>query len=454
MNGLPLPPTIAALTRSLVRRDLSVPEALKYQADYLASHVDEFGSIASLHDTNNDIEPRGPLAGVGLAHKDVFDLAGRSPRCGALIAPRELPERSAHAIAKLTGAGASNLAALSMAEFACGATGENEHASDPVNPLDASAAVGGSSSGSAVAVAAGLCYASLGTDTAGSIRIPAATCGLLGLKPTYGAVSTAGVFPLAPSLDCVGIISRSAIDAGMVLAALKAGNDRYVTHHGSIELDLDRRATSPWRVRVSIPSDGIDPDVHAALTTFVESLRRKAHVQEVSIPEVEDLNRCSDTLLCVEAARTHYSRLRHQPDLLGSSVRIVALPGFAIPEAWYAAAHVTRPQALRRFCAAILGDADILLVPALPCGVPDWSLVHTKSPMFDASLLLALIRWMPFVNYLGLPAVVFPVGNDSRQRPVSVQVIARAHMETTLLAFAHSFEREHFGTAGFLAGRH
>ena len=201
----------------------------------------------------------GLLAGVPLAHKDAFDTGLHAPRLGGPRATGE-PRPAASVLRRLAGHGALNLGALAMAEHACGATAENPHAPTLMNPLDSAAAVGGSSSGSAVAVAAGLCPASLGTDTAGSVRMPAATCGLIGLKPTPGRLSAQGVAPLAPTLDTVGVIARDALDAASVFAAaLPAGDEDPGL---PLRLDaLERELARPrdWRIANALHAQGKIP---------------------------------------------------------------------------------------------------------------------------------------------------------------------------------------------------
>ncbi|HYG43627.1 MAG TPA: amidase, partial [Bordetella sp.] len=203
MTPAGLPETIEGLRRLIAGAELNVDEAVSRQRKAFAA--DKGHCAVSLLAASSAADPALPLAGVGLAHKDIYRLPGRVPECGAGHPWPDAPPMAATVIRRLQAAGSSPLAALAMAEHACGATGENPRYPLPINPLDAAAAVGGSSSGSAVAVASGLCYGSLGTDTAGSVRIPAASCGVLGLKPTRDLLPRDGVAPLAPSLDTVGI---------------------------------------------------------------------------------------------------------------------------------------------------------------------------------------------------------------------------------------------------------
>jgi aspartyl-tRNA(Asn)/glutamyl-tRNA(Gln) amidotransferase subunit A len=383
----------------------------------------------------------GPLAGVALAHKDIFTLQGRAPGCGADRGHADASSRAAEVIDQLTRAGAVQLATLMMAPYACGSTAENPCFSERVvNPLAATAAVGGSSSGSAVAVASGLCYGSLGTDTAGSVRIPAATCGVLGLKTTAGLLNTDGVMPLAPSLDTVGLMTRTPDDAAALLRVLAP------------QLDNDSRAiaTEPLRIGARLHVAQIADEVAAALLAFAKSADARAAADD-AIAEHDELTRLTHTLLYVEAARTHGPRM--QRGLLPASAAAVALPGLAVPNAWYAAALAGRASRARAFAARYFSDCDVLLLPALPDVVPEWDQVDTRSPAFQSGKLLALHRFMGFVNYLGFPALVCPIATDSRGLPICVQALARPFHEHALLRFAREATRHQFGEGGFLAAR-
>jgi len=366
-----------------------------------------------------------PLAGIALAHKDIFSLAGRAPGCGVHRGRDDASCAPATVITRLAQAGAAQSATLAMAPLACGATGENANdAQRVVNPVAAAAAVGGSSSGSAVAVAAGLCYASLGTDTAGSVRIPAATCGVLGLKTTAGLLSLEGVMPLAPSLDTVGILARHAGDAAALLRVL-APQLREAKTPGDRGL----------RVGARLCLQGLDTEVADALAAFCS--RAGVHLDDTAageLPEQRELTRLAETLLHVEASRLHRRGLQQQE--LPEGALAVALPGVAIPDAWHSAGKAARAGHARAFAARYFGDKDVLLLPALPAPVPDWDLVDTRSAAFQGRALLGLHRYMGFVNYLGFPALVLPVGRDARGRPICVQILARPLHELTVLHFA------------------
>jgi aspartyl-tRNA(Asn)/glutamyl-tRNA(Gln) amidotransferase subunit A len=371
-------------------------------------------------------QPGGLLSGVPLAHKDVFDTGLHVPGLGR---PRTTGQirPAATVLQRLKAQGALHLGALTMAEFACGATAESLHSPRLLNPLDAQAAVGGSSSGSAVAVAAGLCAASLGTDTAGSVRMPAATCALIGLKPTRGLLPSDGVAPLAPTLDTVGVIARSAADAARIFTAM-----------------LPTRPDTPeppprWRIGNAMRTTREDAGVAAALTLFEKSLHASVQIQNRPAPDLGRLNRLAQIVLHAEAAISLEAAVRTELDTLAPATRAIALPGWAMPNGWYRHALHQIPAQSHAFMTTCLDGIDLLLTPCLPKGVPDRETVTTSCPGFDPRALAAMHRHHAYINYLGLPALVMPVGKDGRGRPVSVQIVGAPGSESLLLAFAHEF---------------
>jgi aspartyl-tRNA(Asn)/glutamyl-tRNA(Gln) amidotransferase subunit A len=420
-----LPATLTALRAAIGDGRISVTEALDAQfAKVGAIDADTHCVVAALQP--QEAIPAGPLSGIALAHKDIFSLPGRTPGCGVHAGRTDAASQPAAVISLLQQAGAAQCATLVMAPLACGATGENANsATRVVNPVDTAASVGGSSSGSAVAVAAGLCSVSLGTDTAGSVRIPAATCGVLGLKTTAGLLSLEGVMPLAPSLDTVGLLAGSTQDAAAVLRVLAPQLFEHEQHEHERAL----------RVSARLCAKQLDAEVADALTTFCTSAG--VTPGDDAMGEIEghaELTRLAETLLHVEASRLHRNGLQRQD--LPDGATAVALPGLAIPDAWHTAAKAARAQHARDFAARFFGDSDILLIPALPEPVPDWDAVDTRSAGFQARRLLALHRFMSFVNYIGYPALVLPVARDGRGRPICVQALARPFHERALLRFA------------------
>jgi aspartyl-tRNA(Asn)/glutamyl-tRNA(Gln) amidotransferase subunit A len=326
----------------------------------------------------------------------------------------------ANAISALQQAGASQWATLVMAPHACGATSQNMHFARCINPTDAGAAVGGSSSGSAVAVAAGMTYAALGTDTAGSVRIPAATCGLIGLKTTQGAISNLGCAPLAPSLDSVGILSRFPQDAREIWAALCPQMPRLL-------------AQQPVNCQLWMPEKGVSPLVAQAVRNW--ALQLNATVREINMDEsLEVLNRHAQRVLFYETAQTHLATLKE--GTAEPSVQSIGLLGLGLPQSWYEESIQSRTFLLENFVNQHFGEADFLITPSLADTVPDWQTVQIGHSTFDRAALFAMHRYMGFVNYLGLPSLNLPIGRDAQGRAICVQVLARPYAEHQLLNFA------------------
>lgn len=370
----------------------------------------------------------GPLSGIALAHKDIFQLKGWLPGCGIGHGQAQAGVPAAAAVVALQQAGASQWATLVMAPQACGVTSHNPHFERCVNPLDEAAAVGGSSSGSAVAVAAGMSYAALGTDTAGSVRIPAATCGLIGLKTTHGAVSTQGCAPLALSLDSVGILSRYAQDAREIWSALCPQLPRPVA--GAVAGGLTR-------CRLWLPQEGVTSEVIDAIRAWTSQLDASLRPVDMA-DEFETLNRHAQRVLMHETAHTHHAAL-----LDGSAepgVQAIGLMGLGLPLAWYQASLQLRSGLLQDFVARHFSDAEFLILPSLACAVPDWQTVEVGHAAFDRAPFFAMHRYMGFVNYLGLPSLNLPIARDARGRPMCVQVLARPFAEHRLLDFAEQVD--------------
>jgi aspartyl-tRNA(Asn)/glutamyl-tRNA(Gln) amidotransferase subunit A len=463
-----LPTTLVELRRQIVAGERTAANAIDRQVRQLALDATQWHSVVhALEPAGQPVNDEAPLGGVGLAHKDIFSSRLNIPRCGTGHQVRHPDDTESPVIQRLADQGAVSLAALSMAEFAAGVTAENPALPLTRNPLFPGAMVGGSSSGSAAAVAAGLCYASLGTDTAGSVRIPAASCGVLGLKPTAGLLSTRGCQPLAPGLDTVGVLARSARDAAQVLAAglLPRQRDMVLPDFHLTDASLDLRTWHevlgndlqlPDGVRFRVCLDHCDrkfslrADQHDVLQSGLAALANVFAVQTVSLQQrLSEWIRLAAIVMHSEAAATHYAALRAGTGLNQIS-RFTTLPGAAIPAAWYAQALRQAAHCQADFLTHCLGDADILLTPVFPHGVPDWDDVLTTSDTFKPVQLLGLFSWTSFVNYLGLPAIVFPVGTDPQGRPVCIQAIARPYAERVLLGLAHWFEMQHCGDAGFV----
>ena len=422
-----LPDRLVQLQTRIRAGQLSVQQALHAQLQRAQALRAQTACVVDTLPITSGTE--GPLAGIALSHKDIFNLHDRLPGCGVGPGRPETGVKPAAALAALADAGASQWATLVMAPYACGATGQNPHFDRCMNPLDNDAAVGGSSSGSAVAVASGMTYAALGTDTAGSVRIPAATCGLIGLKTTHGAVSTEGCVPLAPSLDSVGVLSRYAEDARQIWQAICPQ-----APHSNVQ---QSQTVGDWRCRLWLPQSGVDPEVGQAIRDWVVQWGLQVSPVDLA-PEFELLNRHAQRVLFFETARTHRAALlAGQAD---AAVQAIGMMGLAIPQQWYQQSLTWRAVLLEQFVTHHFAQAELLILPSLGCLLPDWQTVELGHPAFDRHRLSAMHAFMGFVNYLGLPALNLPIAHDAKQRPICVQVLARPFAEHRLLDFAAHVE--------------
>jgi len=426
-----MPPTLTQLQTGLGRGDLSAQEA--WQAGLRARDALDRRWHCLSPPLESPAGARGPLAGVALAHKDNLNTAGRRPGCGRDRGRPEPGLEPAWAIAALQRAGAGQLGTLVMPELACGATSDNPRFERCINPLHPQAAVGGSSSGSAVAVAGGLAYGALGSDTAGSVRIPSATCGLVGLKTTLGLIPTQGMTPLAPSLDTIGVLARTVEDAAALLAPLapqlRAANS-----------PRPKPALQIWM-----------PDLHEEVALALDELRREVDAEQVDLQdEHAHLSALTEIVLQTELAQLQREALL--AGQLGRTVQALAWPGLVTPPAWYRGAIAARGLELRRFCQRWLAPGRVLMLPALARPLPDSDSVQVGATGFEPQELFALHRYMGFINYLGLPALVLPIARDKRGLPISVQLVGRPFHENELLAVAAQLQERRFGSAGFLPG--
>lgn len=385
----------------------------------------------------------GPLHGVPLAHKDMFYRAGELAECGTELLRGHRPDRTATVIARLEAAGAVDVGRLNMVEFALGITGHNAHTGHPRNPWDRSRVTGGSTSGGAAAVAARLLPATLGSDTGGSIRVPAALCGILGLKPTYGRVSRHGCMPLSWSLDHVGPLACSAEDLALLLRAI-AGRDP-ADPTTSLRPMPDYRhglAAEVRGLRVALAAGGLDvtvePAVAAAVTAAAEVLAGLGLVVEPRpMPSFDAFNALRRVVMLAECAALHRERIARQRDRYNASTLERLLPGFALSAADHQRALAARARELERFCAGTMAGVDLVLMPMAPCAAPEIALTE-GGPGFSA-VANRLGALAGPINYLGLPALSVPVGSDADGLPLAMQLVGRPFAEGLLLRVAHAY---------------
>ena len=378
------------------------------------------------------------LHGVPVAIKDMFDRAGRAPGCGAGPGTARQDLADSALVAALERAGAIVIGALNMTEYALGLTGHNDHIGDCRNPWDPARVTGGSSSGPAAAVAARIVPGAIGSDTGASIRLPAAWCGVTGLKPTHGLVDARGAMPMSFALDTIGPLANGARGVARLLAAIAPDAARR-------EAPASLRAGDLSQLRIGVVggqfADGLDAGVERALDAAVGSLRALGAVIDQVGPCQADLaRRLHRLMMAAEAAALHDTRLRRAPESFTAEVRYRLELGRRIPAASYLSAARGRPRLLRAFLEDCFGPRDMLLTALVPRPAPPIERTRFGAPGFAAELLADIPRRTQPFSYLGLPALALPCGFVDGM-PVGLQLVGRPHAEAGLLAVGEAFQR-------------
>jgi aspartyl-tRNA(Asn)/glutamyl-tRNA(Gln) amidotransferase subunit A len=391
-------------------------------------------------------QSRGPLHGVPLAHKDMYYDAGKVVTCGSLIRRDFVPSITSTALQRLKDAGQIRLGSLQMVEFAYGPTGHNVHYGAVRNPFATDHITGGSSSGSGSAVAARLTFAALGSDTGGSIRMPAHFCGVTGLKTTCGRISRAGAMPLSQSLDTVGPLARTAEDCALLLG-LMAGADPEDPTCSSAPVPDYMAATSGSLkgMKIGVPTsfyvDDLDAEVARILDDTIATLRREgAEVIQVELPDQRQLTAACQLVLATEAAAYHKRWLIERPQDYGPQVLMRLQNGLAIPGVSYLEALRWRGPALAAHVAAT-GRVDAVLAPVAPVPAPTIAESDVGNSPGAEAVIQRLTRFTRPINYLGLPALAIPAGFTAKGLPVGMQLIGRSFDEATLLQIGAAFQR-------------
>jgi Asp-tRNA(Asn)/Glu-tRNA(Gln) amidotransferase A subunit family amidase len=362
-----------------------------------------------------DTPRQGPLSGLPYVAKDMF-ATGRSQPSWGCVRPQAPAWPRASAVERLDQAGASLIATSSMTELAYEAAGLTRRGA--LNPWRFDCVPGGSSTGSAILVASGCCFAALGSDTAGSVRIPAHCCGVTALKPGYGKVPLDGAMPLAPSLDTYGIFARSAADLALLWPPVSGDPN------GAAEDDCKL-------VVLQDAFDASDAEIAEACRGAIGALAGAGMTIEERSGFPEAADRHTLTVLQAEAAREHRARI--DDPSIGAMTRKRFGKGLSIGEAELALALTSRHGLRDQFIATCLGDAGVAVLPVMPIRTPHVSEVDPTSARFSARTLYALSRFTRFVNYLGLPALALPAGFDASGMPVGLQLVGRPGSEAALL---------------------
>jgi aspartyl-tRNA(Asn)/glutamyl-tRNA(Gln) amidotransferase subunit A len=389
-------------------------------------------------------DAKGALHGVPLAHKDMYYVAGKLAECGSKVRQGFVAPTTSTAVARLDAAGTIRLGALHMAEFAYSPTGHNAHLGPAHNAWDPTRITGGSSSGSGTAVAARLVYAALGSDTGGSIRLPAHFCGITGLKPTYGRVSRANAMPLSFTLDTVGPLARSAEDCGLILAEIAGPDPLDPTTAGAPAWDAARTRRPASDLTVGIPSkfytEDLEPDVAGTFDTMLESLRKLGvRTVPVDLPDQTAISAAALIVLGVEATSLHAPWLRTRAEDYGAQVRARLENGLAYSGVEYLEALRWRGPALAAHLAAI-GDIDVVVTPASRSAAPTIAETDVGAGPGAETAIQGITRFMRPVNYLGLPSLVVPAGWSPAGLPIGIQLIGRPFGDENLVALGNAWQ--------------
>jgi aspartyl-tRNA(Asn)/glutamyl-tRNA(Gln) amidotransferase subunit A len=377
---------------------------------------------------------RGPLHGIPIAHKDLIWTKGVRTTSGSKLFAGFVPDSDAAVVRKLDSAGAVMLGKTGLHEIAYGVTSDNPHFGTIRNPCDPERSPGGSSGGSGVAVATGMAYMATGTDTGGSIRIPASFCGVVGLKPTYGAVDRSGIQPLGLSLDHVGPLARSVADARVTFDVMAGGS-------------RSPSATRPGDVRIGLPENfyfaraagEVKDAVHRA-ARIAEQLG--ARVIQVRVPDVEALNTAGRVILLAEASALYEPYLARREDF-GADVLALLDQGRMVPATDYVNAQRLRKVLLNEF-RALFRSIDCLFVPTTPITAPRIGEKEVELDGQREDTRIATTRLVRGMNVLGFPALSIPCGK-SAGLPIGLQMIGRPFEENLLLSLGETLEASFAG---------
>ncbi|MSO54646.1 MAG: amidase [Rhodospirillales bacterium] len=389
---------------------------------------------------------RGPLHGVPMGHKDLLFRKGKVVTSGAKITRGFVAPTTATVLERLEAAGAIYVAALHLAEFARSPTGHNEHFGPCRNPWNLDHVTGGSSSGSGAAVAARLVPAALGSDTGGSIRLPASICGVVGLMPTQTRVSRAGVMPLSWSMDTVGPMARDARDCARLLSIIAGADPRDLTTSHAPVPDYEKAMpTSLKGLRVGVPRrfyyDPVTPEVGKALDESLRVFRDVgAVITDTDVPDMALIDEVQHIVRECEAATVHGRWLRSRPKDFADQVRSRTEPGLFYTATRYLEALDLRAPIVAEFLAKAFGDNDILHLPGVPIPVPTIAETTTGGPEAIAKMIRLVGHCTRHINFLGLPAIAVPCGFSASGLPIAFQLIGRPFGEATLLGAADRYQ--------------
>ncbi len=387
---------------------------------------------------------RGPLHGVPISLKDNIYTAGIRTTAGSKILRDFIPKEDAAVVAQLKDAGAVLLGKTNLHEFAYGVTSNNPHYGPVRNPWDLTRIPGGSSGGSAAAVAAGLCFGSIGTDTGGSIRIPAALCGVAGLKPTWGRISCEGVVPLSPLLDCTGPLARNVRDLAILTGAIfvRVGREPNFANPSTLRAD-------PRKFCLGLPRqmffDALSPEVRTAFDSALRDLCRLGmKTVDISIPLLDETEEAGNQIAWAEATLFHRQQgyFPARAADYGDDVRSRLEMGTKVSAVDFLQALEIQKQFVQQLHLALAeADVDAIVVPTTPIEAPLLNQETSRIGAHDYPTRALLLRHNRPANLAGTPSLSVPCGFTRAGLPIGLQVMAGVSSESTLLRIANIFER-------------
>lgn len=445
---------LAPLLRSKELSPVELTQSVLNRTEQLDDKINAFISfepkiaLAAARTAESEIlknDYRGPLHGIPMAIKDIFYFAGKVATMGSKIHKDFVPMEDATVIAKLKDAGVIFTGTLNLHEYALGATTNNPHFGACHNPWNLERIPGGSSGGSAAAVAADMTIASLGTDTGGSVRIPASFCGIVGLKPTHGLVSKYGVFPLAWSLDHVGPMTKTVWDAAVLMEAMVGYDPKDPTSISTNPVDYTNRLGKNLKgLIVGIEEDyffaKVDSDVAKVVRKAIEQLQALgAQVQPVSIPMLQHVSFAEHVTAFSEAATIHHNALKTRSADFGEDVRLSLEHGELFSAVDYLQAQQVRVRLVTEFNAAFQ-QVDVLIAPTMPMVAPAIGQTTTFINGHEETVFDLLIRQTQPANLTGFPSLTVPCGFVDGL-PVGMQIMGPALSEEVLLNVGYMYER-------------
>ena len=451
--------TISELARMLRSRELSPVELTRAYLERidrldptLGAYVTVMSDTATAEAATAEAEIargayRGPLHGIPVAVKDIIYTQGVLTSAGSRVLADHVPDYDSTIVERLRASGAVLLGKLNLSEFAVGGTIDHPFGT-PRNPWNLERSAGGSSSGSAVAVAGGLCAGSLGSDTGGSIRGPSAFCGTVGLRPTYGRVTRHGVVPMSWSLDTVGPMTRTVEDCAIMLQAIAGHDERDPSASAEPVPDyVESLGDRPDSIRVALPTEafdyeGLDSDVRTGVMSAVDSLAELgADIAEIGMPVSAHSGAVFLATADVDAATFHMEWLKTRGDLYDWSTRTRLESAALTPAATYIRAQRARTL-IRDELMSALEDHDVIVLPASPTLAPPIT-QSTGSPggYYQGKLDLGRRRYTSPAALAGLPAISVPCGFSDSGLPIGVQIIGRSFAEADLFRVAHRYEQ-------------